>query len=212
MGEETPHRRNERVIADWTRRLGYLSIVTVATTVVTVYILYRTDETARASNRAFVTATGLRIEPAGNPGGYTVAVLFENSGNTPTINLKWGGKPNTHDEIVMPQSTVESIAGRPIRLATKDVIYSGLIGPKSIVTPYITTLWPVDIAEIRAKKIKPVFYGAISYRDIFKGEHTTFYCFTLYYEITMQGADGPPGYLPCSGKTNCADDECKTGE
>lgn len=206
---ETQHQRNERLIAKWTFVLGLFSVATFVVAGITAVILYRTDETARASNRAFVTASGLRIEPVQGYSGFSVAVLFENSGNSPTVNLKWGGRPLAHSEIVAPESLLKSERGDPIRFPVGEINHSGLIGPKSTVTPYITTLWPTDVADIRAEKIKPIFYGAISYDDIFGKSHKTFYCFTVYSHPTLQGENGPPGYLPCSGQSNCADDECK---
>lgn len=44
---DTEHRENERLITQWTRIVGIFTVVLAATGLLTLGILYRTDETSR---------------------------------------------------------------------------------------------------------------------------------------------------------------------
>jgi hypothetical protein len=82
---ETEHRRNERLIAHWTRVLGVFTIVLALVGIATSIILYETDQTSRLRDRAFVYFTDPSFFkwPTINPNVLAVTMHVINAGNMP---------------------------------------------------------------------------------------------------------------------------------
>jgi hypothetical protein len=59
--DETNHQRNEGMMARWTRLLGWFTFVLAVVATITAVILYRTDETSRIANRAYVFISDVRL-------------------------------------------------------------------------------------------------------------------------------------------------------
>jgi hypothetical protein len=79
---ETPHQKHERIIAGWTRILGIVTILSLV-------MLYRTDETSRLRDRAFVYFGDpqSRPYPDANPIIWAFSIKFRNAGNMPASRV-----------------------------------------------------------------------------------------------------------------------------
>ena len=174
----------------------------------------RTDETNRATQRAFVSftslQTGLRfIDPATQKiAAYPVHASWENSGTTPAIhvlartNFKWQKEP------LPPKFDFPDAPNRQARAFD--------MGPKngSLSPPIVI---PTEVLNnIKQGKLHMYIWGWATYHDIFKDsrEHRTEFCSEIAAVTSTSDDLGDPntkvnlGVENCE-KHNCSDDECK---
>jgi hypothetical protein len=180
-----------------------------------------------STQRAFITVSQVKIEmrdglvpgETGKPGTKVQYWWFtpeiENSGNTPTKNLRY--RP------------IASCGPRALALGPKQAFYcpTDISGPEDPDDPSHDTLVPAKsvlgphakipiggvgvlpgfLQEISNTGFKWYIYGSIHYNDIFVNSesHVTKYCFGISLtDLTEM----KPGYGLCE-HWNCADDECK---
>jgi hypothetical protein len=137
---------------------------------------------------------------------YHVAVVFANSGETPTQNLRWRQISNLN------YTPTRFICPRAIS-ASETNVYESLLSPKSkIDNLYQVIISPDDLKNIIANKTRPQIDGAIFYNDVFSSDeaavHETRFCFHIYHNPQISGGTGLD-FSPCPDHTNCADEGCK---
>jgi hypothetical protein len=207
----TEHQRNERMTARWTQRLGFFTILLAMIGIVTAWILYETDQTARLTNRAFVAVRDLSstaVGPArnGDDISYNISTVWENSGNTETRDLQIGG--------ALLQVPVGSHPIPPLWSPSGDAS-SYILLPKATLPNFTLSIAGNDINKIRDIKYFVYMFGFAKYEDAFGKRHLTLACSRVFagqVDYTKAGASGVGG-LQC-GEYNCADKEClryKTG-
>ena len=175
-----------------------------------------TDRQHQISNRAFV-APKVRLLPVrdvnGNIDIWRVFIDIENSGNTPTRNLRWlfvGGVDVTPD----PQVNEFTL---PAYADVRDNTGSGFLAPRSSIPIIDSVMTRSKIAEIiRGRGAH--FIGRIDYEDVFGTKHLTKFCINLYGGPYKEGmTDQMLGvmidkfdlfYSMCKCN-NCSDSECK---
>jgi hypothetical protein len=202
--------------------------------------MQRTGSDARifsqAQLRAYITVTGLEIE-RGNPNrriGGTLASEFwmarpevENSGSTPTRNLRWIMGPTV---TLVSIDEIPGIMPRVNRDQAADGGWTyGAIGPRSRMNldypANVTGLADQVFLQIAHGEVRLLFAGTIRYHDIFPNtnEHVTKFCYSIRADILdaaklapgtpLDLADvGHPYGRQCGGRTNCADEECDAAE
>jgi hypothetical protein len=191
---------------------------------------------SQAQLRAYITVTRLEIErgdPNRNIGGTLESKFWiarpeiENSGSTPTRNLRWMMGPTVTlasiDEIpgIIPQVDKNQSAGGGWTYGT--------IGPRSRMNldypANATGLAEHIFLQIAHGEARLLFTGIIRYNDIFpnSNERITKFCYFIRADIldTAKRAPGTPLELPdighpygrqCGGRTNCADEECNAAD
>jgi hypothetical protein len=187
---------------------------------------------SQAQLRAYITVTGLEIErgdPNRNVGGTLQSKFWlarpgiENSGSTPTRNLRW---------IMGPSFTfvsIDEIPGIVPQVDKKQTAASGwtfgTIGPRSRMNldypANATGFGDQPFLQIAHGEARLLFTGIIRYNDIFPNtnEHLTKFCYFIRADIldAAKLASGAPLELSdlghpygrqCGARTNCTDEEC----
>jgi hypothetical protein len=211
---ETEHRINERMMARWTRLVGIFTIVLALIAAITAYILYETDQTNRASQRASVTSNELNIETIHAKDGsvitWLVAPVVVNGGSTRTENARMGTGLNFWFAKDFPgtQPPMEPIGG--IKLDQKE-FRNIVLGPKASVSKNIIPfhISASSLPTIRSGEIRMFVVGEVLYNDVFTHSHITRFCYLIWAYPENQGIEGIT-YSLCGGVANCTDKECKT--
>ncbi len=204
----TEHQINERMMARWTRRLGYFTIVLTIITGVTGWILYETNQTLKdtlaasnSANRAFIFFRDLasgQIEDKDKSTFWTFVINLENNGNTQAKNAKM-------------VTACDDAAIKDIFIGKTKASATRVFGPKQIVGSGGCT-WTSKVLE-NGHQSGASFYigGIVQYDDIFGGSHVTKYC----RAIQILGDPQPKGARPenttslCPDLHDCADQECQ---
>jgi hypothetical protein len=183
-----------------------------------------------AVQRAFITVTDVSVRrgsadryPGGIPQNQFWMILptIENSGNTPTVNLRWMNALSiTTGPEQNPDVFAVDIEKRPS--ADPSPWNYGILGPKAKMTLdyggnrvflYEGTI--AALAELDHWQSKMMCQGVIRYQDIFSdtSEHLTKFCYLVRADRSdgndVTSGTGAPYLTQCGGHTNCADDECK---
>lgn len=188
-----------------------LAVATIVLTWVAIlqkWTLDRTDETARAGQRAFVFpkqegnnwTTGRKD---GEEVRRSFAVVWENSGNSPTREMTvslWCPRPNVFNQV------------DPVTAGTKPEVSGAgrLLGPKQSIWGGVCNYSSTELQNFKDKK-PPWFIAAeTTYYDIFGKWHLTEYCIQI---INLDGDFKNAGVNPTADTFgcethNCADDEC----
>ncbi|SEN84918.1 hypothetical protein [Bradyrhizobium sp. OK095] len=203
--DQTEHHRNERNLVKLTAGLLFVGGITFLVLVAHAFIFYWTDETQRASQRAFVAVrdiTFFAVGPtiSGSDIAYKIGTLWENSGNTETHDLQIGG--------TLLQVPVGSHPIPPLWSPSGDSS-SYVLLPKATLPNFSLQIPGVEINKIRNGNLWIYIFGFAKYTDAFQKRHLTLGCFRLYasqVDYTKAGATGVGG-LQC-GEYNCADEEC----
>ena len=193
---------------------------------------------SQAQLRAYITVTGLEIErgdPNRNIGGtleskfWILRPEIENSGRTPTRNLRWIMGPSitsvTIDEVPGVMSQVDNDQ------AARGGWTYGTIGPRSRMTlEYAANFTGVAehvFLEIAHGPFRVLYTGVIRYNDIFPNSnsngHITKFCYLISADIVDAAklAPGTPLELSdighplgrqCPSHTNCTDEECEAAD
>jgi hypothetical protein len=183
-----------------------LFLATVGLVMATRNLVTDASKTAQRQLRAYVTATGVNIVPnideAGRVIGYHAAVVFDNSGSTPTVGLRWSVKP-------WPEESAERYVC-PVPVAEDDYANLNrlLIGPHTkIENVYQMIIDNKTLPKIIGGKMRPQLDRVVYYKDVFGDKHKTRFCFLIYHNPGISGHDGLD-FAACGGNFNCADDEC----
>jgi hypothetical protein len=164
-------------IARFTKWLAILTALLVVATIINAYILLVTDHTLRRTmvngQRAYVAPKAVRFDPD------SVRLDLQNSGSTPADdvrsfnNWEWRSagdrldfckKFNFPERKQCPEgdSTGSLIPGNPV---TTENLVCNEVGP--------TVKWAVD------SELDLYLYGEIRYRDIFKADRRTTFCYRI---------------------------------
>lgn len=200
-----------RALIKWTKGLVFVGAITAGILIIHGWIFYETDETSRASNRAFVavrdiSSTAVGSAQNGNDISYNITTVWENSGNTETRDLQIGG--------ALLQVPVGSHPIPPLWSPSGDAS-SYILLPKATLPNFTLSMAGSDVNKIRDIKSFIYIFGFAKYEDAFGKHHLTLACSRLFagqVDYTKAGASGIGG-LQC-GEYNCADKEClryKTG-
>ena len=176
-------------------------------------------ESFTAIQRAFVTVTDVSIDTFRHQIPNETGDLFwrfiptiENSGTTPTKNMKW----TTSGVVGGPIEDFNKL-GIDIEALVKDNKNAwryGILGPRAKMNFTYSAdhlelheSWNCQLAKNAASH---VWQGVIRYNDIFPDteEHVTKFCYVI--RISDAGGTQTPHLQQCYGHKNCADDECKS--
>ena len=172
-----------------------------------------------AIQRAFVTVTDVSIDTFHKQVPNMTGDLFwrfiptiENSGTTPTKNMKW-----TTSEVVGGPIDDFNKLGLDIEALLKDNKNAwryGILGPRAQMNFTYSAdhleLHESWIPRLAANAVSHVWQGVIRYNDIFPNteEHVTKFCYVI--RVSNTGGTQTPFLQQCYGHKNCADDECKS--
>lgn len=180
-------------------------------------------ETLVATQRAYVTVSGLKIEPILGPSGsqefWRVAPIVVNNGNTPTRNLRWTARAGDWDmdftapgRVHRPGEKGPAIpALESFRGQLRDGTFNpATLAPKQETNTLMQESIPVRYTEaIRSQKMRVYIHGTLVYEDFLSPRvHITRYCYMLW---GFPPVTGPVGFSHsgCGGRSNCADEECE---
>ncbi len=194
----------------WARKLTQWTAVVAIVGIATVIVLYRTDETARLRDRAFVYFTSFTFTPVIGPNGrataWRITPFWLNSGNTPAkfVDVEtWCPIETNPNPVYRYDKLIGNGNGRSI-------------GPKQTIQGIICQITSTALSTER-DGVKLFLTARASYRDVFDPEYerVTEYC----AQITgLSGDLSDPNnrstYLltdsgPDCKLHNCSDDECK---
>lgn len=171
---------------------------------------------SRAIQRAFVGVKEVAAAPVGkeyragtatdNAGEfmYRLGIVWENSGETPTVELSIEGLTSFDRTIPPPFPDFDS----PNQDRESNRIH-GLILPKGTLhgqQNYVNAEG-LDIAS--AKRLPFYLYGVAKYKDIFGKRHLTIACYNLFPAPIDHTAAPQTEYGTAYREYNCADEDCR---
>lgn len=190
----------DKTIAEATVVIAVATIVTIVVAGLQLCALWQAEATTRSIQRPFVTASKLSIEYDGK-GYWFFRVLAQNSGNTPTKNLRY----------ILTASQSPSDPGPIFNDPPGDVsIFRSIIGPKTTTNILgLSGLPATTIEKLANGRSNWYLYGVFHYQDWFndRSHYATKFCFAAIPFI--EGDKVRVSYEPCI-YWNCADDECET--
>jgi hypothetical protein len=198
MKKETDHQINEKRMTLWTKRLGIFTFILAITSIFTAYILYKTDQTSRLRDRAYLYfGDPYPIPwPPNKPDVLGIGIIITNNGNMPAKHvLVRYACPYTEKarDIKDPFPLIEwNIAEAPITIGAKQ---SFVLQGCNI---------PIGIIENAKKSLTDVFYIAeVKYSDGFSDEVRT----TQTSRIFRFDKSGQS--IGMAGPHNCSDEDCQ---
>jgi len=167
--------------------------------------------------RAFVTSNEVRIEERRKDGVITSWVLrpvIENSGNTPTKDLRystsgvWGPVSDDYPGVVLPTREDNPERGYQAGLIST-TLPRLVLGARAKVTMGWIELTIDDLKHMKTNPTRAFICGSIHYLDVFSKdtEHITKFCYVIRVEELPSG-DLQPAYSHGS-YWNSADEECE---
>jgi len=170
-------------------------------------------ETLISTQRAYVSVTGLEIRPKLDDNQqklWAISPVFENTGNTPTKNLRWAGTMRDWDPY-LPLSKVKR--GHPS--AAEDITQVTLnrlsLGPHQVVRDRFEASEPIPngfIEAIRRREMNVYIHGIVVYDDFVSPKHHVLrYCYVLWNAPVVVNSIGFT-YSQCGDGRNCTDEEC----
>jgi len=197
---DAEHRENERLMARWTRRLGWFTAVLAVTSILTLWVLYRTDETSRLRDRAFVYFGDpqRRPYPDANPIVWAFSIKFGNAGNMPASRVAV--------RVACPDAPFTDDVSDSFRLATDwtTAQIASVIGPKQDAEVQGCEVKIEKINEAKNHNLRVFYLVEAKYLDGFD-LHTT--------RVTQMSRalafDQWGGYsMGFTNSHNCTDDDC----
>jgi len=203
----------ERIIAGGTILLG---IVGIGSLLLTHSSNVTNKETLVDVQRAFVFLNGfqaMKIQDVNRKVfGWSFAPVWENSGTTPTRNLRIHVSSQWRPDALPDNFGFPDLWSDP---QAPHVEIPILLGPKATIAGTSITFAPDLIMKVNTRQEHIYFWGWATYRDVFSKTpmHVTKFC----QELTGFGdnpfapiAVGPiPITLSNCNHNNCADEECK---
>jgi hypothetical protein len=190
---ETPHQKHESVIASWTRILGVVTILSLA-------MLYRTDETSRLRDRAFVYFGNPQIRPYpdANPLIWAFSIRFANAGNMPARRVAV--------RVACPDAPFSDQVSDTFRLAANwtTAQIANVIGPKQEAEVQGCEVKIEKINEAKSFHLHVFYLVEAKYLDGFD-LHTT-----RVTQMSRALSFDPSGgqSLAFTDSHNCTDDDC----
>jgi hypothetical protein len=168
---------------------------------------------ADAQLRAYVTVPNLNWgaikDATGAVCGWVFKPTWENSGNTPTREMK------THVDFELIASQLQPNYDFADKAANPPgvLITTALIGPKTRIvggTPHVFTI--AEMREVAAETKYLYIWGWARYRDTTSESrpHLTRYCFRVMGSGDFTSETGVSFSFLFHDRGNCADDECTT--
>jgi hypothetical protein len=206
---EAQRDRNETRLAYWTRIVGIFTFGLSVIGVGTVCILWKTDQTARDINRAFVFLRDISLGAIAEDGEtrWLTVPIWENGGNTPTRDMK-----SKISVLVAPIKFPDGISRCDFNARAAPVPI--VLGPKATSKVRFFEMPSKMISQFQDTKGIKTFYvwGWATYRDVFSdSERITRFCLDVSHVIgnpNDASTDIRLSYGLCS-EGNCTDDECK---
>src|SRR5262245_6711772 len=176
--DQTQHQINERMMAQWTRRLGTFTFFMALIAGITAWILYETDQTARNAARAYLISNELTIETIRTKEGeisrWIISPIIENGGSTSTVNATnvTGLKAleaqmtETREIVVLDKKDTRHFVLRPRSKSSK------------IVAPMHIT--PESLPALRSGNPRTFVLGEVNYDDVYAAPHVTRFCYFLW--------------------------------
>lgn len=128
----------------------------------------QSTKTFQADQRAWVGVKSLSMRGAVKPGSELFAVIqVENTGKTPALEV------TINHALTFRKPTKESLTGFP-KIGTFGRIVIAPNGTYLAVQMFGGKLSQTEIEKLN--KDIPYVFGTISYRDVFGGEHQTWFC------------------------------------
>ncbi len=209
--ENSEHIENERNLVRLTGALVVVGAITFLVLIVHGFIFWRTDETARNADRAYVFSSELTTEVVRDKDqkivGWRLSPIVENGGNTSAINGTIEEKLNF---TVVPQPTNDHLE------PTGDLSFDGkevrhfTLGPKVKSDKILAAIQssPSHAAALRAGQTFFIL-GEIKYDDVFQLGRVARFCYALASRPDRVGFEDELTYALCSGRFACADEQCK---
>jgi hypothetical protein len=198
---ETEHRINERMMARWTRNLGWFTAALVVTSVLTLWVLYETDQTSRLRDRAFVYFGDPPVTPypAGSPILWGFGITVTNAGNMPArrVTVRYACRDTPISDQVPDSFRLVDQQWKPADLPS-------VIGPKQQATVQGCEV-PIEVIDDARKLLRHVVYVVeAKYLDGFdlRTERVTQMSRVLNFD--RFGGHS----LGVTSLHNCSDDDC----
>jgi hypothetical protein len=181
----TDHQINERMMARWTRRLGYFTLALTIIGGITGWILWRTDQTSRDINRAFLSSYEVKISKITDEGGepsWELSPLLENAGNTSAIDVRTR-LIRVYNSPIWQMRKINIVGG--LDPDESELEFDGLPAESLSLAPHSKmTLGTVVITDqaremIRLKTLSAYLFGEAEYFDVFHRWHRTKFCHRL---------------------------------
>jgi hypothetical protein len=167
-----------------------------------------------AAQRAGVYFQGLQFTPVqedGRPLMWHVGPVWQNAGSTPTKALTF--------ELICPRLTGkidhDRIDPYELRGSFAPLFMSSLIGPGQSQLGGVCEISPEEMERVKEGRLALFVVAVARYQNTLehKSAHETWQCMRVANLAgNFEGPEGPaPSYagLPCGGRPNCADDDCK---
>ena len=196
---EAQRDRNETRLANWTRIVGIFTIILSAVALGTGYILWRTDQTSRDTNRAFVYFDDATLisYPQEKPVEYAILARVTNSGNTParTVKLAFSCPPRDSSKRAIDNYDLE-----PLKPQYDQPTF---IGPKQGFDLIACELPLTLISDIKSG-IEQFVVAEAKYADVFELEKMRVSQMTRIIRVDDYGRHR----LGYAGQHNCSDSDC----
>ena len=190
-----------KVVGFWTRGLVVVAVITAVVLLGQLCILYKTDQTSRATNRAFVYFETVSFTPypfKGTPALVAIETIIINSGNTPAYRVAI--------KFDCPDKTGVGSNADPFDSAKLESKYDPptFLGPKQRVPLLVCELKPeFGVDTVKGDNAWYVV-AEVKYADAFDPTETRITQMTRNIRVDQFGG-GSFGYV---GKHNCADRDC----
>jgi hypothetical protein len=198
---DTSHQINEKMMARWTRKVGWFTGALVIVGLLTAYILYETDQTSRLRDRAFVYFNDPPLTPyplpPNKPIVWGVGITVVNAGNVPASRIVI--------QYDCPDAPKSSQIVDPFPLAKwKRAEMGNVIGPKNQFGLQACNI-PIEIIEAAKRSERDVFYIVqVTYLDGFYLGKTRVTQMSRKFGFDQWGGQS----LGFVGPHNCSDDDC----
>jgi len=208
---ETEHQRNERTMAQWTRRLGMLTIVLAFIAAVTAVILYQSNMTARESQRAnvFVKSIDIHVSRTFSDQSqpvYDLIANWANGGTTGAVNLEY--RQTCGSKIELGQTLAWKQFFKTFHINWERAFIGPGATQQSLICAGLASKWRDDMYNVYTTPNKGLYLvGEARYSDVYQNRHYTSFCFMG--QITSPDLDGVI-FTVCrsdEARFNCVDDK-----
>jgi hypothetical protein len=214
--ERTEH---DRQVLLWTKRAAkgvfIYTGLTVVIAIASVFATMISRDALISVQRAFVVPAGLKWDPIGDAQikkvKWNIYATWQNSGNTPTRNLR---------TLVVKAFSIGILnfddplgSNFDIPEDASDKVIPSFLGPKATMDGGPVEIGGEDLARVQQNGVPLVIGGVARYDGILWGDkpHVTKFCF---FVTEVRGDPLRLDYLTTASRicktNNCADDECDT--
>jgi hypothetical protein len=206
--------KHNRKIRRWTRAatIGAIiyTLITAFILVTSVYLAKRTRESYTAVQRAFVYPSSIAL--SSNVESVNLQIVWQNSGNTPTVDLSIYVSGCLMKNEPDKTFTFPEVDERCNKIARPNIINS-LLGPKYPIPSVAVGLPIASIPAVNSHDRALYIWGWARYNDIFDAKsshmHITRVCIAVTdFKPNVTGETFIATYRQCR-YGNCADKECE---